>query len=136
MRQDLKTISTFINVPYLPGIRLLDKLNNVRDAYSFSSTNGTGRLMLDSVTRSNGTAPPERWSFDYYTGSGFPAYFDMQKDHWGYSNGVGIGANAEAIPLADYFTVTNGIWVSGIPGLYVDRTANFNCIQGVLHHIT
>jgi len=137
MRQDLRTINTNINIPYLTGVRLLDNQNNVHDAYSFSCDNTGNRLMLNSVTRKNGTAPSEKWSFDYYAGRGIPAYFDMKKDHWGYCNGMGIGTNVLAIPLADYFTATNGVWVSGIQSIYVDRTSDVSySIQGVLHHIT
>jgi hypothetical protein len=145
MRKDFQTINTSasqpvntsINVPYLSGIRLVDKLNKVRDAYSFSCQNdGSSRLMLNSVTRSNGQAPAEKWSFDYYTGNGNGAYFDVSKDHWGYSNNRSLGADGIAIPLADYDKVTNGVWTSG-DNFYVDRTANFSyAITGMLHHIT
>jgi len=137
MRQDFKNINSNINVPYLKKVRLVDNTNNVREAYTFNSSYfafNSARLRLAGITRNNGTAPAETWSFDYYSPDLVPLYFDAGKDHWGYFNGA-KGVGTMDVPIADYSTITGIPWAN-VNG-NIDKTADFSkSISGVLQRIT
>jgi YD repeat-containing protein len=137
-RNDLKTLNTSINVPYLSKI-ILSK-NNVpitEVILSHSYFGYNSRLRLDSVSikgNNSSAANSNVWRFNYYDdGTAFPNFFTTSKDHWGYYNGMG---GVTSVPKANNYPAVIWHWPQTNESLLTNRTSDFSKSKlGLLNRI-
>lgn len=113
----------------LKEIVALNQFNDTVKKYQFhtsyfTSTTGSGRLRLDSLSeiRNGVRLSPHRF---FYNGTGLPTTTSYDQDHWGYFNNRGNST------LVQYQNVVAGPWVGANrdPALYYTKASVLDSIE-------